>query len=91
MKDPNIQLWADIVKQQTRVLKEDVNEDEIIANCFGTLLRFMNGEGDKILKDSEWMLYLVNDLNAASRKGLWKPEADDKNILSKISQAEDPE
>ena len=45
----------------------------------------MNGEGDKILKDSEWMLYLIDDLNAASRKGLWKPEAEDKQILSNIS------
>lgn len=91
MKDPNIQLWADIVKQQTRVLKEDVNEDEIISNCFSTLLRFMNGEADTILKDSEWMLYLINDLDAASRKGLWKPDAEDKQLLSKISQAEDKE
>lgn len=84
--DNQILYWADIVKQQTKVLKEDVNEEDIISNCFGTLLRFMNGEGDKVLKDTEWMLYLINDLHAASRKGLWKPDADDEQILSRLSK-----
>lgn len=84
---PEIQLWADIVKQQTPIT-EDVDEKDILANIFSTVLQFINGKGDKILKDEEWINYLKNDLNAAVRKNLWTPNPDDKHMLEKMNKAD---
>ena len=89
VKDPNIQMWADIVKSQTRILKEDVSEDEILANVFASLLRFVAGENDKIMKDQEWLNYIINDINAAVRKKLFVPEPDDQKYLDKINHVDE--
>lgn len=83
--DPEIQLWADIVKAQTPVITEDVDEKDILTNMFSSILWFINGKGDKILKDEEWMNYLKNDLNAAVRKNLWSPTPEDKKMLEKMN------
>lgn len=89
MKDPNIQLWADIVKEQSQLVTEDVDEKDILENVFTSLLIFMQGKGDKILKDEEWMNYLKNDMNAAVRKKLWTPSIEDKKALEKINNADE--
>lgn len=84
--DPIIQHWADIIKESTQLVTEDVDEKDILANMFSTVLWFINGKGDKILKDEEWMNYLKNDLNAAVRKNLWTPNPEDKRMLDKINK-----
>lgn len=86
--DPEIQLWADIVKAQTSVITEDVDEKDILTNIFSSILWFINGKGDKILKDEEWVNYLKNDLNAAVRKNLWSPTPEDKKMLEKMNTAD---
>lgn len=84
---PEIQLWANIVKQQTPIT-EDVDEKDILANVFSSVLWFLNGKGEKILKDEEWVNYLKNDLNAAARKNLWTPNPEDKRMLQKMNTAD---
>ena len=49
---------------------------------------FINGKGDKILKDEEWINYLKNDLNAAVRKNLWTPNPEDKRMLDKMNSTD---
>lgn len=86
-QDPNIQLWANIVKSQTPIT-EDVDEKDILANMFSTVLAFIQGKGDKVLKDEEWLNYIKNDLNAAVRKNLWTPNPEDKQALDKMNKAD---
>jgi hypothetical protein len=66
--------------------KQSSNENDIINTCFSTLLFFLAGEGNKVLKDSEWMMYLVNDINAAIDRGIFNPQFDDKQHLKAIMQ-----
>ena len=84
--DPIIQHWADIIKENTPIVTEDVDEKDILANVFSSILQFINGKGDKILKDEEWVNYLKNDLNAAIRKSLWTPNPEDKRMLDKMNK-----
>ena len=56
----------------------------MINTAFSTLLYFLTGEGDKVLKDSEWMTYLINDINNAMQKGMFKPAFEDKQRIKKL-------
>lgn len=57
-------LYRESVRHE-RNLCESASDDEIISNVFSSLLAFMSGDGEKILRDSEWMNYLVNDIQQA--------------------------
>lgn len=82
----DIEQWAKLYEATVTdaELYEAVSDNDILSNVFSSLLAFMNGKGDKILKDSEWMNYLINDIEAAAHKKLFKMNSDDQANLKEI-------
>ena len=75
-------LYAELLTEQE--LSESSSDEDMINTAFSTLLYFLTGEGDKVLKDSEWMTYLINDINNAMQKGMFKPAFEDKQRIKKL-------
>ena len=75
-------LYAESLTEQE--LSESSSDEDMINTAFSTLLYFLTGEGDKVLKDSEWMTYLINDINNAMQKGMFKPAFEDKQRIKKL-------
>ena len=75
-----INAWAKLYTESLteKELSESTSDEDILNTAFGTMLYFLCGEGDKVLKDDEWMNYLVNDINSAISKGMFKPSFEDK-------------
>lgn len=92
-----IEKWAKIYDAgcTREYLAESVDKDEVIANIVTSLMYFLNGEGDKVLKDQEWMNYIVNDINNAVFLKIFKLSPEDERrfeeIKSKIYDSEDTE
>jgi len=63
---------------------ESTSDEDIINTAFSTLLYFLTGEGKTVLNDIEWMTYLINDINNAIQKGMFKPAFEDKQRIKKI-------
>lgn len=85
--EQQIKNWAKLYVESLTEdeLSRSTSDSDLINTCFSSLLRFMVGDGNKILKDDEWMLYLINDINTAIDKGLFNPQFDDKQNLKKIN------
>ena len=83
---PEINEWAKLYTESLteQELSESTSDEDLLNTAFSTLLTFMVGDGNKVLKDDEWMNYLENDLNTAIRKGMFKPAFDDKQNLKKL-------
>lgn len=81
-------LYAESVRREQK-LNESASDDEILANVFSSLLTFMSGSGDKILRDSEWMNYLVNDIQQAVQSGLFKPDRESQEMLNQLFMGKD--
>jgi len=79
-QEEKIELWAKMYSESLteKELSESTSDEDIINTAFSTLLYFLTGESDKVLKDDEWMLYIINDLNNAIQKGMFKPSFEDK-------------
>lgn len=84
--NPEINGWAKLYCENLteKELSESTSDEDILNTAFSTMLYFLCGEGDKVLKDDEWVNYLVNDLNAAIQKGLFKPSFEDKQHIKKL-------
>lgn len=83
---PDIAHYAALVESLTeQELSESISEEDIMNTAFSTLLYFLCGEGDKVLKDDEWMLYLQNDINNAISKGMFKPSFEDKKHIKQLA------
>lgn len=78
-----INSWAKLYSESLteQELSESTSDEDILNTAFSTILFFLCGEGDKVLKDSEWVNYLVNDINAAIQKGMFKPGFEDKKHI----------
>lgn len=85
-KHNEINEWARLYTESLseKELNESTTDEDIINTAFSTLLYFICGEGDKVLKDSEWLNYLINDINAAISKGMFKPSFEDKKHIKQI-------
>lgn len=84
---PDIKTYAKLYREsicRERQLCESASDDEIISNVFSSLLTFMSGDGEKILRDSEWMNYLVNDIQQAVQSGLFKPDRESQEQLQAL-------
>lgn len=84
--NPDIQMWAKLYTESLTEdeLKESTSDEDILNTVFSALLYFLAGEGNKVLKDDEWMQYLINDINSAIANGLFKPQFEDKQHIKKI-------
>lgn len=82
-----IENWAKLYVESLTEdeLSHSTSDSDLLNTCFSTLLRFMVGDGNSVLKNEEQMLYLINDINAAIDKGLFNPQFDDKQNLKKIN------
>jgi hypothetical protein len=78
--------WAKLYTESLteKELSESTTDDDILNTAFSTLLYFLCGEGNVVLKDDEWVNYLVNDINAAIQKGMFKPSFNDKQHIKKL-------
>lgn len=87
-KDPEMNLYAKLYAESLseEELSESTNDEELLNTAFSTLLYFMIGDGNKVLKDDEWMNYLQNDINTAIQKGLFKPAFEDKQNIKKLQE-----
>jgi hypothetical protein len=76
----DIELWAKLYTESLteKELSESTTDEDLLNTAFSTLLYFLTGEGKKVLKDSEWMTYLTNDIYSAIYKGIFKPSYEDK-------------
>lgn len=85
-KKEHIEEWAKLYAESLteQELSESSSDEDMINTAFSTLLYFLTGEGDKVLKDSEWMTYLINDINNAIQKGMFKPAFEDKQRIKKL-------
>ena len=85
-KKEQIEEWAKLYAESLteQELSESSSDEDMINTAFSTLLYFLTGEGDKVLKDSEWMTYLINDINNAMQKGMFKPAFEDKQRIKKL-------
>lgn len=85
-KKEHIEEWAKLYVESLteQELSESSSDEDMINTAFSTLLYFLTGEGDKVLKDSEWMTYLINDINNAMQKGMFKPAFEDKQRIKKL-------
>ena len=85
-KKEHIEEWAKLYAESLteQELSESSSDEDMINTAFSTLLYFLTGEGDKVLKDSEWMTYLINDINNAMQKGMFKPAFEDKQRIKKL-------
>ena len=86
MKNEDIKHWAKLYTESLNEdeLKESQSEQDILNTVFSTLLYFMNGEGNTVLKDTEWMNYLLNDITNVIHNGTFKPSYEDKKRLKSI-------
>jgi hypothetical protein len=80
--------WAKLYTESLteKELSESTTDDDILNTAFSTLLCFLCGEGNVVLKDDEWVNYLVNDINAAIQKGMFKPSFNDKQHIKKLQE-----
>jgi hypothetical protein len=80
--------WAKLYTESLteKELSESTTDDDILNTAFSTLLYFLCGEGNVVLKDDEWVNYLVNDINAAIQKGMFKPSFNDKQHIKKLQE-----
>ena len=85
-KKEHIEEWAKLYAESLteQELSESSSDEDMINTAFSTLLYFLTDEGDKVLKDSEWMTYLINDINNAMQKGIFKPAFEDKQHIKKL-------
>lgn len=85
-KKEHIEEWAKLYAESLteQELSESSSDEDMINTAFSTLLYFLTDEGDKVLKDSEWMTYLINDINNAIQKGMFKPAFEDKQRIKKL-------
>ena len=85
-KKEQIEEWAKLYAESLteQELSESSSDEDMINTAFSTLLYFLTDEGDKVLKDSEWMTYLINDINNAIQKGMFKPAFEDKQRIKKL-------
>ena len=85
-KREHIEEWAKLYVESLteQELSESSSDEDMINTAFSTLLYVLTGEGDKVLKDSEWMTYLINDINNAMQKGMFKPAFEDKQRIKKL-------
>ena len=85
-KKEHIEEWAKLYAESLteQELSESSSDEDMINTAFSTLLYFLTGESDKVLKDSEWMTYLINDINNAMQKGMFKPAFEDKQRIKKL-------
>ena len=85
-KKEHIEEWAKLYAESLteQELSESSSDEDMINTAFSTLLYFLTDEGDKVLKDSEWMTYLINDINNAMQKGMFKPAFEDKQRIKKL-------
>lgn len=81
-----INSWAKLYTESLteKELSESTSDDDILNTAFSTLLYFLCGEGNTVLKDDEWVNYLVNDINTAIQKGMFKPSFSDKQHIKKL-------
>lgn len=84
MKD--IELWAKLYNESLteQELSESTSDEDLLNTAFSTLLYFMTGDGKKVLRDTEWMNYLINDMYTAINKGLFKPSYEDKQRIKRL-------
>ena len=85
-KHSEINAWAQLYTESLteKELSESTSDEDILNTAFETLLYFLNGEGDKVLKDNEWKNYIINDINSAIQKGMFKPSFQAKQQLKKL-------
>lgn len=85
-EDPQMNMWTKMYTESLTEdeLKESTSEEDILNTAFSTILYFLAGEGNAVLKDDEWQLYLINDINNAIQKGMFKPSYEDKQHIKKI-------
>ena len=85
-KKEHIEEWAKLYAESLteQELSESSSDEDMVNTAFSTLLYFLTDEGDKVLKDSEWMTYLINDINNAIQKGMFKPAFEDKQRIKKL-------
>ena len=78
--------WAKLYTESLteKELSESTSDEDILNTVFSTLLYFLCGEGNAVLKDDEWVNYLVNDINSAIQKGMFKPSYADKQHIKKL-------
>jgi len=84
--NPEINDWAKLYCENLteKELSESTSDEDILNTAFSTLLYFLCGEGNVVLKDDEWMNYLQNDINAAIQKGMFKPSFEDKKHIRQL-------
>ena len=82
----HIEYWKSLIEEDQRAVDEAVDQKEIANTLVATLLTFMVGEGDKVLKDSEWMTYIINDIHSAVNSKMIELDADSKKRLQKIEK-----
>ena len=85
-KHGEINEWAKLYTESLteKELSESTTDEDILNTAFSTMLYFLCGEGDKVLNDDEWVNYLINDINAAISKGMFKPSFEDKQHIKKL-------
>lgn len=81
-----LDIWTNMYTESLteKELSESTSDEDIINTAFSTLLYFLCSEGKIVLNDEEWMLYLINDINNAIQKGMFKPAFEDKQRIKKI-------
>ena len=82
----HIEYWKSLIEEDQQAVDEAVDQKEIANTLVATLLTFMVGEGDKVLKDSEWMTYIINDIHSAVNSKMIELDADSKKRLQKIEK-----
>lgn len=87
-KHNDISMWAKLYTESLteKELSESTSDEDILNTAFSTLLYFICGEGNTVLKDDEWINYLVNDIDSAIAKGMFKPSFEDKQHIKKLQQ-----
>lgn len=80
--------WAKLYTESLteKELSESTSDEDLLNTAFSTLLYFLCGEGNTVLKDDDWLNYLVNDINAAIQKGMFKPSFNDKQHIKKLQE-----
>lgn len=87
-KNADINAYAKLYAESLteKEFSESTSDEDILNTAFSTMLYFLCGEGNKVLKDDEWVNYLVNDMNAAIQKGMFKPSFEDKQHIKKLQE-----
>lgn len=86
--DPEMNMYVKLYTEALteEELSESTSDEDIINTAFSTLLYFLCGEGNTVLKDDEWVNYLQNDINSAISKGMFKPSFEDKKHIKKLQE-----